>query len=125
MALPQDPGDVGVYYALCLAHRVFGGRGKIMPHVDDAGRVDGDRPMSYPDCAQYPRQAARSAGCPGALVDAVAGHTNRGAASEAARSGLPPHETNHLAGVRDINWLIGYTRELDSDRLSASWALGL
>ena len=97
-----------------------------MPHVDATGRVDLDRPMSYPDYVQHPRQAARSVGCPGTLAGAVAGHTNRAsAASEAARSGLPPHEINHLAGVRDINWLIGYTRELDSDRLRASWALGL
>ena len=77
--------------------------------------------MSYPDYVQHFCQAARSAGCPDALADAMAGHTNRAsAASEAARSSLPPHVIKHLAGVRDINWLIGHTRKLDSDRLCAS-----
>ena len=48
IACPQDPGEVSLFHALCLAHRVFEGRGNIMPHVDDTGRVGRDRPMSYP-----------------------------------------------------------------------------
>ena len=72
------------------------------------------------------RRAAKHAGFPEGAADALAGHSPRsGAASQAARDGLPPHAINHLAGVKDINWLVSYNRELDSDRLRASWSLGL
>ena len=59
---------------------------------------------------------------PPALAGAVTGHTNRAsAASEAAGSGLLPHKRSHSAGVRDTNLLLGYTCELDSGRIRASW----
>ena len=54
------------------------------------------------------------------------GHSARsGAGSAAAQSDLQPHQICHLAGVKDINWLVGYMREGVSDRLRASWAVGL
>ena len=55
-----------------------------------------------------------------------AGHSARsGAGTAAAQSGLQPHQICHLAGVKDINWLVGYMRESIRDRLRASWAVGL
>ena len=63
---------------------------------------------------------------PPALAGAVTSHTNRTSApSEAAHSGLLPHERSHLAGVRFTNFLLGYTCELESGRIRASWPLGL
>ena len=48
-----------------------------------------------------------------------------GGASEAARRGLPQHEICHLAGVKDINWLLYYMRQQPEDRMRASWSIGL
>jgi hypothetical protein len=42
-----------------------------------------------------------------------------------AQAGLQPHQICHLAGVRDINWLLTYMRESLGDKLRASWSLGL
>ena len=56
----------------------------------------------------------------------MAGQSPRaGAATEAARNRLRPHEICRLAGVKSIDWLIGYNRHRIEDRLRASWALGL
>ena len=59
-------------------------------------------------------------------VSHFAAHSMRsGGASEAARRGLPPHEICHLAGVKDISWLLYYMRQQPADRLRASWSIGL
>ena len=34
-----------------------------------------------------------------------------------SRARLEPHEICHLAVVKDINWLLGYMRQVESDRL--------
>ena len=73
--------------------------------------------MEYPDYVAHLRQAAHSAGYPPAIASAVDG--------EAARPGLSPHEINHLAGLKEINWLLGYTRALDSDPTRTFWSLRL
>ena len=40
-------------------------------------------------------------------------------------AGLPPLLICHIAGVKSIDWLVGYMRADLGDRLRASWALGL
>jgi hypothetical protein len=47
-----------------------------------------------------------------------------GAASEAARSGMVSDRTRHLAGVRDINWLLTFMPANTEDKMHASCALG-
>ena len=126
VAKPADPNERGVYHALALGHAVFGGVGFIMPHVDAQGVVHRDRPMEYRDFVRYLRQALVTIGVDIDYADHFAGHSMRsGGASAAARAGLPPHEICHLAGVKDINWLLYYMRHLLEDRLRASWSIGL
>ena len=85
-----------------------------------------DRPMEYRDFVRYLRQALVTIGVNIDYADHFAGHSMRsGGASAAARAGLPPHEICHLAGVKDINWLLYYMRHLLEDRLRASWSIGL
>ena len=45
VARPADPVEVGVYHALELGHRTFGGTGYVLPHVDAQGVVHRERPM--------------------------------------------------------------------------------
>jgi hypothetical protein len=49
----------------------------------------------------------------------------RAGATTAAREGIPPHEICRMAGVRSINWLLGYNRPDASDRQRVSQDLGL
>ena len=48
-----------------------------------------------------------------------------GAATEAVHSGLHPLLICGIAGVKSMDWLVGYMRADLMDRLRASWSLGL
>ena len=126
VARPADPREFGVYDALLLGKKIFGG-GYIMPHIDGAGGVSRERPMEYDDYVRFLRQGLVSAtGMSDIEASLYAGQSARsGAASEAARNDLEPHRICHLAGVRDINWLLTYMRASTEDKMRASWALGL
>ena len=126
MARPADPSEFGVYHALVTGFDVFRG-GFIMPHIDGEGRVHRERPMGYDDFVRFLRHGlVYATGMSEGEAGRYAGHSARsGAGSAAAQSGLQPHQIYHLAGVKDINWLVGYMREGVSDRLRASWAVGL
>jgi hypothetical protein len=105
---------------------LFGGRGFILPSVAADGSIDPNTPMPYPAYVQHLRQAARLVGCPEVDAERVAGHSPRsGAATQGARAFLQTHELCRLAGVKDLNWIVGYNRHRIADRLRASWALGL
>ena len=126
VARPQDPTKFGVYHALCIAHGLFGGRGFILPSVDTHGVIDPNTPMPYTAYVQHLRQAVRLSGCPEVDAERVAGHSPRsGAATQGAGARLQTYELSRLAGVGDLSWIVGYNRHLISDRLRASWALGL
>ena len=126
MARPADPNEFGVYNALILGKTIFGG-GYIMPHIDSLGVVHRERPMEYGNYVRFLREGLISATGTAESEDLLyAGQSARsGAASEAARSGMEPHRICHLAGVRDINWLLTYMRANTEDKMRASWALGL
>ena len=126
VARPADPNEFGVYNALILGKTIFGG-GYIMPHIDALGVVHRERPMEYDDYVRFLRKGLISAtGMAESEALLYAGQSARsGAASEAARSGMEPHRICHLAGVRDINWLLTYMRANTEDKMRASWALGL
>jgi hypothetical protein len=127
IARPADRNEFGVYNALVLGHKLFGGCGFIMPHIDAAGLVHRERPMEYDDFVRFLRSGLIYAvGLTADEAALFAGHSARsGGGTAAAQSGLLPHQICHLAGVKDINWLVGYMRESVQDRLRASWAVGL
>ena len=127
IARAADRREFGVYDALVLGHELFGGHGFIMPHIDAAGLVHRERPMEYDDFVRFLRHGLIYAtGMSEEEAGRYAGHSARsGAGTAAAQSGLQPHQICHLAGVKDINWLVGYMRESIGDRLRASWAVGL
>ena len=48
-----------------------------------------------------------------------------GAATTCMREGVEPHQLCRMAGVKSINWGLGYMRPDFEDRLGASRAMGL
>jgi hypothetical protein len=97
-----------------------------MPHIDAAGRVDRGRPMEYAEFVVHLRKALVTVGLTEAEAHEYSAHSIRsGAATEAVHAGLPPLLICHIAGVKSIDWLVGYMRADLGDRLRASWALGL
>jgi len=125
IARPLDPNVFGVYHALCIGHALFEGRGFILPRVLANGTVDTSQPMPYKDYVLHLRQAARHAGCPEVDAEHVAGQSPRSGAATQGAEVLRPHELCRLAGVKGLNWILGYNRHRTADRLRASWALGL
>ena len=124
VAKPADE-SFGVYHALLLGTHVFRS-GHVLPHIDTAGRVHRDRPMEYEDFVRHLRQALVTVGVSEAEAAEYSAHSIRsGAATEAVHSELPPLLICHLAGVKSIEWLVGYMRADLGDRLRASWSLGL
>jgi hypothetical protein len=124
IARPAD-GSWGVYDVLLLGKRVFGG-GHVLPHIDVDGRVHRDRPMEYDVFVAHLRQALVSTGLPEAEAFEYTAHSIRsGAATEAVHAGLPPLLICGVAGVKSIDWLVGYMRADLGDGLRASWSLGL
>lgn len=126
VARPADPHEIGVYHMLLKGFEVFRG-GYILPHIDAHGTVHRERPMQYADFVRFLRFCLVFAvGMSEEEASHFAGHSARaGGGTAAARAGLPPHQICHLAGVRDINWLLTYMRSSLEDRLRASWSLGL
>ena len=124
VARPHD-GSYGVFDALLLGKRVFG-RGHVMPHIDTSGRVDLDRPMGYDTYVLHLRHALATVGVPDEEARQFTAHSLRsGAATEAVHSGLHPLLICGIAGVKSMDWLVGYMRADLMDRLRASWSLGL
>lgn len=124
IAKPAD-ASFGVYHALLIGKEVFN-TGHVMPHIDALGRVHRDRPMEYSDFVAHLRQALITVGLSAAEAHEYSAHSIRsGAATEAVHAGLPPLLICHIAGVKSIDWLVGYMRADLGDRLRASWSLGL
>lgn len=121
---PND--EMGVYHWLIIGSLVFGG-GYIVPHIGADGTVHRETPMGYDEFVRHLRHCLHySLGFSVEEASSYTGHSARaGGGTTAAQAGLQPHEICHLAGVRDINWLLTYMRSSLEDRLRASWALGL
>ena len=120
-----EGGATGHLGGAARGSEVFRG-GFIMPHIDAEGRVYRERPMgTATSCVPAARAGlchGHVGGGGGALRRAF-GALGRGFGGGSER---PTAASNcHLAGVKDINWLVGYMREGVSDRLRASWAVGL
>ena len=124
VAITSD-GSFGVYHALLLGKRMFRS-GFVLPHIDADGRVHRERPMGYDEFVRHLRQALVTTGMSEAEAGEYSAHSMRsGGASAAARAGLEPLLICHVAGVKSIDWLVGYMRTDLNDRLRASWAIGL
>ena len=118
-------GSFCVYDVLLLGKRVFR-RGYIMPNIDERGCVNLDRPMGYDDYVRHLRHALVTVGVPEEDAQQFTAHSLRsGAATAAVHSGLDALSICTIAGVKSMDWLVGYMRADLSDRLRASWSLGL
>ena len=97
-----------------------------MPHIDKDGRVHRDRPMGYHHFVDHLRTALVRIGYSPDEAFQFSAHSMRsGAATEMVHSGLPPLLACTVAGVKSIDWLVGYMRADLGDRLRASWSIGL
>ena len=97
-----------------------------MAHIDASGRVDLDRPMEYDSYVLHLRHALVTVGVPDGEAQQFTAHSIRsGAATEAVHSGAHPLLICGIAGVKSMDWLVGYMRADLMDRLRASWSLGL
>ena len=124
IARPAD-GSLGVYHALPIGKSVFR-EGHVMPHVDKDGRVHRDRPMEYHHFVDHLRSALVQIGYTPDEAPNFSAHSMRpGVATEMVHSGLPPLLACTVAGVKSIDWLVGYMRADLGDRLRASWSIGL
>ena len=74
------------------------------------------------------RHALATVGVPDKEAQQFTAHSLRsGAATEAVHSGLRPLLILicDIAGIKSMNWLVGYMRADLMDRLRPSWSLGL
>ena len=108
------------------AQRVFK-TGFVLPHVDGRSKTsDRTRCMSYEKIVKSLRAMLVRIGVPVARARKYAGHSMRsGGATSAVIGKLSPSEISQLAGVKDLNWLVGYERKRLASRLRASRAVGL
>ena len=125
VARRQDPRERSAYSIICAARRILR-RGFVLPYIDARGRVDSSRCMPYRNHIRHLRSCLVYIGVPPGEAEKFAGQSARaGAATCAARAGVPPHEICRLAGVKSIGWHLGYMRPDFDDRMRASWAVGL
>jgi hypothetical protein len=121
----REDGRRGAFEVIVEAWQFFRS-GFVLPFISGQGHVDTSRHMAYEDYVQQLRCCLVDMGTPREEAMKFAGQSARaGAATEAARAGLAPHELCRLAGVRSINWHLGYMRPDFEDRLRASRAMGL
>ncbi len=125
VARRQNPSERSAYHIIREAKRVFQ-RGFVLPYISAKGLVDSTRCMPYSNHIRHLRSCLMHIGVPRDEAEKFAGQSARaGAATCAARAGVPPHEICRLAGVRSIGWHLGYMRPDFEDRMQASWAVGL
>lgn len=121
----RDDGRLGAYDILCRARGLFR-EGHVLPHISSRGIVDTSRYMRYSSYVRHLRCALTQVGVPGCEARLFAGQSARaGAATEASYNGVHPADLCRMAGVKSINWFLGYARPDQEDRLRASRALGL
>jgi len=126
VACPEDPTELGVYHFIVRARSVWK-KGFVLPHIcRKTGRVDSSRPMPYKTFVLFLRSALMHIGVSAEAAKVFSAQCMRGGgATEAAVHGLSPAEIQHLAGVKDPNWLAYYNRNYLGERLRVSRALGL
>jgi len=125
VAAPADRRETGVYHLCVVARSVFR-NGFLLAHVDGHGHVDQLRPMAHALFVRHLRAALVHIGLPSETAAVFSGQSMRsGGASAAAQHGLHREDIQHLAGVKDVNWLAYYNRKYLAERLRVSQAIGL
>jgi hypothetical protein len=125
IARPSDPAVKGAYHVIREARALFRA-GHILAHVSSQGTVDTSRYMAYDSYVRHLRHALGQVGVPKDEARLFAGQSARsGAATECVQAGLGPGGLCRMAGVKSINWLLGYMRPDQHDRLEASRKIGL
>ena len=82
--------------------------------------------MAYDSYVRNLRHALTQVGVPEEEARLFAGQSARsGAATESVQAGISPEQLCRMAGVTSINWLLGYMRPDQHDRLEASRKIGL
>ena len=121
----QPGGAFCVYDALLLGKQTFTS-GFVMPDIDLSGQIHRERPMPYDTyvrllrwalvvICKYPEQEAAT----------YTAHSARsGGATGMVHAGLDPVLGCAVAGVKSIDWFIGYMRANLSDKIRASLAIG-
>jgi hypothetical protein len=125
IARPSDPGQRGAYHVIREARALFQ-TGHVLAHVSARGVVDTSRYMAYDSYVRNLRHALTQVGVPVEEARLFAGQSARsGAATESVQAGISPGDLCRMAGVTSINWLLGYMRPDQHDRLEASRKIGL
>jgi hypothetical protein len=126
LATPRHRARRGIYHMVLRAHRMFK-TGFVLPHVDGRSKtIDQTRCMSYEKFVKYLRTMLVRIGVPATRARKYAAQSMRsGGATSAVIGNLSPPKINHLAGVKDVNWLVGYERKRLASRLRTSRAVGL
>jgi hypothetical protein len=125
VAKPKDPRERGVYH-LCVQARAVFHTGFVLPNVDARGNVDTTSPMSYANFIRHLREALVHVGLSRESAAVYSAHSMRsGGATAAAVHGLSREDIQHLAGVKDANWLAYYNRMYLATRLRVSQGIGL
>ena len=120
----QPSGAFCVYDALLRGKQIFRG-GFVMPDIDDDFCIHRDRPMPYAKYVKFLRWALEMIGYTKELAQTFTAHSARsGGATGMAHAGLDPVLGCAIAGVKSIDWFIGYMRADLSDKIRASLAIG-
>ena len=126
IATPRSQARPSIYHVAVRAQRVSK-TGFVLPHVDGQSKtIVRSRCMSYEKFVRSLPTMLLRVGVPAVRARKYAGHSMRcGGATAAAIGRLTPAEISHLAGVKDLNWLVYYDRKRLRSRLRVSRAIGL
>jgi hypothetical protein len=125
VAAPANPRERGVYHVCVEAREVFR-TGFVLAHVNAQGDVDTARPMSHNNFVRHLREALVHIGLSRETAAVYSAHSMRsGGATSAAVNKLHREDIQHLAGVKDVNWLAYYNRMYLAERLRVSQGIGL
>jgi hypothetical protein len=125
VAAPADPHERGVYH-LCVEARAVFQSGLVLANVDARGVVHQQDSMSHANFVRHLREALVHIGLTREEAAVFSGHSMRsGGATAAAVHGLHREDIQHLAGVKDVNWLAYYNRMYLAERLRVSQTIGL
>jgi len=125
VAAPAVPEEFGVYHICLLARSVFRS-GFVLAYIGPRGDVDSLRAMPHASFIRHLREALHHIGLSRDAAAVFSAHSMRsGGATAAAVHGLHREDIQHLAGVKDVNWLAYYNRMYLAERLRVSQSIGL
>ena len=116
----------GIYDLVVAAKDLFRS-GLVLPNINVAtGVLHPEQPMSHSSFVAFLRSALINIGLSEEEAEVFSAHSMRaGGATAAAVHGLHQEDIQHLAGVKDANWLAWYNRHYLGERLRVSRAIGL